>query len=591
MKRIWKITAVLSCLASFSFAHTQNPPLTNPVLQHAKKVYVDSADRKVFWPQDKPFWLRIAESAESGAASYLLVPETKGAGPSSGIMLDKSGIQTLRWFNKVKGDTVRFRFVCDGEGPSCVFHSPFRLPFSPRPVHWFGTNMEGMIDSWDRLSGVDTVFLSFDNGPYRPLSAWSPKDLSEQWRTCDFYAIDRVGNVSTVSRENIRFDLTAPKTRLQATGSVDSIFSARSEVRLYAIDTLSGVKEILCRFDTTGRYFQVKDVVRFDKLSDGAHSMEYYATDLVGNKEQSHSFRFLLDNTAPLAALACSTGCCRKGDTWYVSDTSIIRIEAKDSVSGVDKLRYTVDNGRPLAYAGPIQAKRFTAGKHTLRVQVSDKVGNTAVHAFGLCMDKRSPETTISVKGPFVRQNGVAYLSPHSTVQCSAQDDMSGVKKIEWRLGERDTLLYDKPISLTKEGVCTLYCRAVDNVGNAERFHEVVLALDASAPQIMQMFSRNGVPSGVEDSVTVYTAPLVLYLGATDSLSGLESLLYSINNSAPRRYSQELHFDAPEKYVIGITATDRLGNSTRKSTVIRLKPAEKAVEIMNTRGSQAAGGL
>lgn len=289
MKLALRLAFLMINIAGLSFAENSSE---NQPMHHSKKVFMDTTNHKLYWPKNKPVWIRLAESAEPDAPSYLLSPDSSGNKAASGIMLDKSGIQTLRWFNKVKGDTVRFRFVCDGEGPECVLRSPHRLPFGPKRKMWFGTNMEEMIDSWDNLSGVDSVFISFDNFPFKPISSYGPKDLSEKWKTCSFYAIDKVGNPSPIYHENVSFDLTPPQTCFQTAIASDSLFSKKTQIRLYSKDSLSGVAEILFRFDSASNWTKQKDIVRFTGLSDGAHSLEYYAIDNAGNKEKPQVLRF-----------------------------------------------------------------------------------------------------------------------------------------------------------------------------------------------------------------------------------------------------------------------------------------------------------
>ncbi len=43
-----------------------------PQLPHPHKVYVDTVDGKLYWPADKPFWVRLAVSPDDNAPSFLL---------------------------------------------------------------------------------------------------------------------------------------------------------------------------------------------------------------------------------------------------------------------------------------------------------------------------------------------------------------------------------------------------------------------------------------------------------------------------------------------------------------------------------------
>jgi hypothetical protein len=70
MQNIMVITlSLLFISTAFSADQTVSPA------SHPKKAYLDPVQNKVFWPLEKPVWIRLAESADKNATSYLLTKD------------------------------------------------------------------------------------------------------------------------------------------------------------------------------------------------------------------------------------------------------------------------------------------------------------------------------------------------------------------------------------------------------------------------------------------------------------------------------------------------------------------------------------
>ena len=78
-----------------------------PIIPSPHKVYVDSVNNKLYWPMDKPFWVRLAVSPDADAPSYLLQRVTPDSEINTdqynkqGIALEIRNGQFIRWFNYV----------------------------------------------------------------------------------------------------------------------------------------------------------------------------------------------------------------------------------------------------------------------------------------------------------------------------------------------------------------------------------------------------------------------------------------------------------------------------------------------------------
>ncbi|TLZ84126.1 MAG: hypothetical protein E6K03_03210, partial [Methanobacteriota archaeon] len=164
------------------------------------------------------------------------------------------------------------------------FGSAWGFPISPasRDVPWardmdriFGAL--AVVDNWDS-STWQTVSASngtLGAGLGAPRVAWAP----------DFGpgSPDTVPPVASAS--------------LSGTTGAANWFVSRVNVTLSATDDSSGVAAIHFRTDGGAWQLYAKPVA---VSAEGSHSIEYYATDLAGNNESSHTATFHIDTVAPV---------------------------------------------------------------------------------------------------------------------------------------------------------------------------------------------------------------------------------------------------------------------------------------------------
>lgn len=143
------------------------------------------------------------------------------------------------------------------------------------------------------------------------LSNWTYiRDNLEGRNDIRFVAYDNQGNRSNESRHlDLNIDRTAPATSLSLNGEGNAAnwpawFTIPVTIRLHADDGATGrarvgVREIHYRID--GGAWQIPGgsdtAVTVD--TDGAHTIEYYAVDNVGNQESTRSTTFRVDRTPP----------------------------------------------------------------------------------------------------------------------------------------------------------------------------------------------------------------------------------------------------------------------------------------------------
>ncbi|EMO52106.1 multi-beta-barrel domain surface protein OmpL47 [Leptospira noguchii] len=170
------------------------------------------------------------------------------------------------------------------------------------------------------------------------------------------------------------------------------------------------------------------------------------------------------------------------------------------------------------------------------------------------------------------------YVNSKSSFEISAQDDSSTVDYIEYKIGEMDYAKYTSPITILKEGVNRLTYRAVDKAGNKEPAKALVVVVDNTAPTVKI------VPSEILYNLDGYNfgSKNVTYtISATDALSGVKEIKYSINGGDMRTYdNQPIKLEKAGVNLIKYSAMDNSGNSSSEAIlVVTLDDIKPEVEI------------
>ncbi|MBN1129492.1 MAG: hypothetical protein JXA71_10925, partial [Chitinispirillaceae bacterium] len=437
---------------------------------HPKKAYLDPVRNKVFWPLEKPVWVRLAESADKNAPSYLLTKENDSTGAHSGIRLDISGSQFIRWKNYLTGDSVKLRFVADGEAPEChvavtgektaAFPTDTSgAPDAPRSITsrplCYAKKVMVAFSGKDRLSGIDSLFYSVNNGPFETALKPVLFDKEGVYRIA-FYAVDRVGNSSAPDYQTFSIDATPPVTSLVFNGRTDerdTVFSRSQSVSFAGVDTVSGIREIRYRFNNDKKFDVYKKPVPLRELKDGLHTIYYHAIDNAGNEEQPRSRTFIIDDIPPVPVISFDGDRYTGSDGQeYISPRTVVTIAASDDKSGIGKIEYAIENADFIPYTSPF---RFSPQlkKCAIEVRVTDKAGNVSrKHRASAHMDARPPKSSYSITGPLFQKSGVLYITAETRITLSARDEGSGVGRQQYRINDSAVAATAQPIALTQEG-------------------------------------------------------------------------------------------------------------------------------------------
>jgi hypothetical protein len=543
-----------------------------PMITHPHKVFADTVNNKLYWPMDKPFWVRLAVSPDADAPSFLLqrvTPEseiTTEKYDKEGIALEIKDGQFIRWFNYVTKQNTNLEFFSDGEPPitkaTCT-----GAPIVVDPARTFyGVGLHCSLASVDELSGVDTTYLSIDGAPYKPYTAGLTLD-KEKDVVLRYYADDRVGWAETPQKMMFTVDLTPPVTTHAVAGNaIGYVLSSQARFTIASSDKLSGVATIHARFDKQDFNLIVNGQINVENLPDGDHTLSYYSIDRVENRETEHVIPFYLDRIPPTVGAevvgdlsVASTG------VRYVSSRSHVKLTAQDNKIGVNMINYSFEGSSFERYSDPFLLPAHS-GVAKLSYKASDKLNNTSdVATLPYYMDLAPPQSEYHIVGSVYQSRSDFYITSASRIQLSSTDDASGVQKIEYKSEDApDPQIYASPLQFANEGRRLLRYWGTDKVNNRELDRAVELITDNTPPDIFANFSLTATVAADAQGLPEYRRLTSLFLAATDKSSGVHKIYYTINGAKELDYSTPLLFDKEGTYEMTIRSDDNVGNQSTK---------------------------
>jgi hypothetical protein len=538
---------------------------TQAASEHQTKVYFDKERNILFWPQDRQVWVRVSDSPDQNALSYLLRGERDTNSTPKGLKLDLSGNQYLRWINYISKDTVKYKFISDGQPPKCSIEMNGAKPFVNQGKAVYGAGVTSTFNAKDNHSGVEKVMVSVDAAPFQPVSSQLSFDKEKNY-TLRYYAVDRVGNESPQCSTSFSIDKTAPFTTVLVNGKVigqELVFSARSSLELSAVDSISGVKETNYSFDSQSKFARYSSKVSLHDLVDGKHAFNYFSIDNTGNKESVRTLQFTIDNEAPVPQLSFDGDHFLKNGVDYISERTKIAMRAEDSKSGIAKMEYVIGTGKAETYSAPFTVSVLSS-ESAIGVRAFDKSGNYCpIKYVKLKIDSKPPRSSCSVRGKCFKNGNSVFIPPATAVLFSAEDDMSGVKSIGFCVEGKADTNYSGTFTPAAEGKYVLDFWSVDSLNNKEISKTVSFIVDNTPPKIVETFSS----LLMDSSKAIVKLPLSssIFLAASDNASGVQAIWYSIDGKKERKYDGAIQLGTVGKGSLKVKAVDNLGLTSEKT--------------------------
>jgi peptidoglycan/xylan/chitin deacetylase (PgdA/CDA1 family) len=307
-------------------------------------------------------------------------------------------------------------------------------------------------------------------------------------------------------------------------------------------------------------------------------TLKWRAIDNAGNLEPVHSQVIQIDASPPATAISCNGGAC--SNSFYAASVSVT-LQATDSGSGVDVVRYTTDGSDPTPSSGNVYLGAFSvASTTTIKYAAFDNVGNQEpVNSKLIQVDTTTPTTSITCNGAPCSSS---YYTGPVSIALAAGDGLngSGVKEVRYTTDGTDPTpttgtVYTAPFSAVS--TTTVKYRAFDNAGNAEPVNASLILIDGTAPA--SSISCNGASC----SSGYYNASVFVTLTATDVGSGVASIRYTTDGSDPTTSNGILYlgqFPVPYTTTVKYRAFDNASNAEAVNTqLIRVDTTAPAATL------------
>ena len=451
-----------------------------------------SSDSKYFsgtaWVAS-PVWLRAA-GAE--AWSYTFTPTVEAIYTVQMRPADKAG--------NIQAPPTPATFMLDNTAPFA--------PTDPQYYNgWKNTNVFTV--TWTNapdLSGIVGAYYKFAP-PVSPTDAVrfvetvnSIADIAvpaEGIWDLHLWLQDLAGNVNQNRRlvwpAMFKYDATPPSTTHAFSGPAgdNDWFRGTVTVTLTAADQagLSGVDKHFYQVDfaawmTTTSTFQVS--------GDGVHSFAYYATDIAGNVEPTHTFTVGIDTAVPSVTHTVSGTLSASG--WYTAPVTIM-LSGADATSGVGDEGYRYRMGT----VGPwLSGKNFVVGGEGSRAfyyYAIDRAGNSSEVMSGTVqVDTVAPLTTIQITGA-VGDNGWYRSTVGVTISITDSTSGPAPDEVYHRL-DSGPWIKGNTVGISTDGDHVLEHYGIDRAGNRGQPVESPVRIDTTPP---------AAPIGLTASPSVWT--------------------------------------------------------------------------------------
>jgi len=539
--------------------------------EHPKTAYTDSLGRLIV-NMNMPLYIYVATSPDE-APRQLSRNDTKGK-EKEPFYLDAPGVHLIRHQDNSAHRADSYPVWADGQAPRTT------VSFEGAPVYvrdgmtYYGKNLTVTLSATDDLAGVKQIYYSTDQIKFVP---YSHIDASKAGKhRLAYYSVDNVGNVETVAEKEFIIDLSTPVTLHQVSGIFkNEIISKTTQIHLTSTDSVTGVERTMYRFNNeTEKLYRPGSKISFSHLPDGMHTLYYYSENRVKNKENEKSFSFYLDKIAPIISADVLGDKYIVGEKVYFSGKTKLKLTAVDNKSGIKELKYSINDEPFMDYVEPFYLPN-KAGKHVVRYYVEDEVGNSSdgdySHNAGtIYVDLVGPVLSHDISGPNFQKGDVKFISPQSKITLKASDAESGLQYITYSIdGQIDETRYKTPFTIKESGTHKIRYFGYDNVNNRNA-REFEVTVDAEGPEIFNTFSIQRIDGenagGAAEDADVYPSYVVLYLAATDMMTGNAEIYYSINGENEIPYTAPIKgFAKNVSYTVVVKAKDKLGNFSTKT--------------------------
>jgi N-acetylneuraminic acid mutarotase len=416
-------------------------------------------------------------------------------------------------------------------------------------------------------SGVNRVEYSLSGAV---TSAWKPYTgpilvTAEGQTEVTVRTVDNAGNLGTESKMTVKIDHTAPFTpdiHADATGWT----SADVKVTVApGTDGLSGTSSTEYRLSGATTLDWTTYTGTITVTAAGETSVQARTVDEAGNFSDISVLKVHIDKIAPTAPQVLLV---KEGWISAAKVAFSITEGTNQGGSAVDRTEYKLSGAATkewTTYAGAVDID--AEGVTTISARTIDVAGNVGSVTEAVVRIDRSSPTIPSIKPETT--DWTSADSVKVTITDGEDIGESGIMKTEYRstgAGARDWTLYNGEISITAEGVSTIYTRSVDQAGNVGPTAEVIVRIDRTPPSVPVT------KSPVNGEVLGNNLPTIAGTAEADSIititiDGEELLAVTVGSNG--RWSYTLVSPLKDgKHQVSVSVKDAVGNTASDEDVL-----------------------
>jgi len=280
-------------------------------------------------------------------------------------------------------------------------------------------------------------------------------------------------------------------------------------------------------------------------LAEGTSVIGYRSADTAGNVSTG-TRTVQVDTVAPTSTIQFDD----------VNGTTFgpvpVALTATDATSGIGVISYQVDGGSWTDYQGTFSVSG--GGAHHISYRATDLAGNVEVARTAEVRIKPADTTApvvTAVVAPAQPNGGNGFYrgtAPTVTLTVTDEGD-SGIAAVQYRVDNGSWTAYTAPVSVA-EGTHTVAWRATDNAGNTSTAGSVLVGYDNTAPVSTATFQAGDGHN-----------PVLTTIAATDAVSGVDGLEYSLDGGSWRTYHGAFVISGNAVHTVATRSTDRAGNA------------------------------
>ncbi|RLF45843.1 MAG: hypothetical protein DRN17_01720 [Thermoplasmata archaeon] len=188
-------------------------------------------------------------------------------------------------------------------------------------------------------------------------------------------------------------------------------------------------------------------------------------------------------------------------------------------------------------------------------------------------IDLFPPSTSCVINGT---QGNHGWFTGNVSVTLLPSDNLSGVNYTLYRIDGGQWTEYNGPFNISNEGAHDVDYYSVDTAGNKERIRHAEVNIDKSSPSI-ECYLQPGMPDGNNGW---YTGNVEVTLSADDNASGVESIMYRIDQNTWRDYNGYFLLTVEGNHTFTFYAKDYAGHEVTKATNIKIDKTSPSVSVV-----------